>query len=706
VFVHIYLNSPDCKYENDDDGTCLLSFLSYSWCKDNGFILNVVWNDSFFYSGFAEIVFSPGGGAALNWTKGFPYYIFVCVIPKGKTCKFAAINKRENNKDVMTIEERIHSYEILASDSQRTINRLKKRIYTHGIFRLVLFVGCFFVIYAFAQHLYLLLASVLVIAIVFALSLKRHNKLSEQKESAELLSLIAENELKGFLHDFSAFDGAPEKIDPHHPFSFDLDLFGEKSVFQQVNRTVLPLGKEMLADIFQSPLTSKDCIEERQEAVKELAKKEEFCLLFRVAGLKASRDDREEGNFPPVLYGRDGADLRDDKKSIGHLFWKLAVWIVPFSYLVFVILWLVGIVPGNLFFHLYFLTLVLSLIPIKKARSIGLLFDKKSKTLNAYAGLLKLLEQEKPEAPSLKSLRKKLACKAKRASDVVEELAHYTRSLDVGFTLAMLILNPVFLWTTRYALKIENWMKTYGGDIKTWFSVLAEMDALISLGTFAINHPDYAYPEIADSYCFRGEGLGHPLISREKCVKNDIDISRKPFFMIITGANMAGKSTYLRTIGVNHLLASVGLPACANKMRFYPGRLLTNLRTSDSLVNSESYFFAELKRLKMIIDRLEAGEAGIFIILDEILKGTNSEDKQKGSLALMKRLVRLGGNGIIATHDLALGNLEDEFPQEIGNWHFDARIQEDTLTFTYRLQEGIAQNMNASFLMRKMGITE
>ena len=168
---------------------------------------------------------------------------------------------------------------------------------------------------------------------------------------------------------------------------------------------------------------------------------------------------------------------------------------------------------------------------------------------------------------------------------------------------------------------------------------------------------------------------------------------------------MAGKSTYLRTIGVNHLLASVGMPVCARKMLFYPGSLLTNLRTADSLVNNESYFFAELRRLKMIIDRLEAGEQGLFIILDEILKGTNSEDKKKGSLALVKRLITLGGNGIIATHDLSLGELESEFPQQIKNYHFDATIEGDLLTFDYRLQEGIAVNMNASFLMRKMGIT-
>jgi len=200
--------------------------------------------------------------------------------------------------------------------------------------------------------------------------------------------------------------------------------------------------------------------------------------------------------------------------------------------------------------------------------------------------------------------------------------------------------------------------------------------------------------------------MGHPLIHREQCVRNDINITRNPYFMIVTGANMAGKSTYLRTVGVNHILASIGAPVCAESMKFYPGRLLTNLRTADSLVNNESYFFAELKRLKMIIDRLESGEQGLFIILDEILKGTNSEDKQKGSFALMKRLVNLGANGIIATHDLVLGDLENEYPESIQNFHFDATIVQDILSFNYKLTRGIATTMNASFLMKKMGITE
>lgn len=596
----------------------------------------------------------------------------------------------------MTTEDRIRSYEALADKSKKTIGQLKKQIYANGTLRLVFFVTALVSIYFFAGNLPFLLLIVLATAIVFALLLKRHNALADKKESAEIQQSIAGNELQAFRHDFSAFDGAPEKTDPSHPFSFDLDIFGERSVFQQINRTALSIGKEKLAGIFQHPLTDASAILQKQQAISELSRKEDFTLNFRTIGQKISFSGSGNNlSVPPV---KDNA-LSDS------LFWKAALWAIPLIYLFVIVLWFMGTISGGIFILLYIFTLGLSVIPMKKVRAVWQTFDKKSKTLYAYADLFALVESESFETSLLQKLQ--LTLQQTHASKAIKELSGHSRNLDVGFTLAILLLNPPLLWTTRYTIKIEQWIRKYGSETNNWFSALAETDALISLSTFALNHPQYTYPEIAQNeFFFKGEGLGHPVIPRGKCIENDLDVSRKPFFMIVTGANMAGKSTYLRTVGVNHVLASIGAPVYAKKLTFSPGHLLTNLRTADSLVNSESYFFAELKRLKMIINRLESGEKNLFIVLDEILKGTNSEDKQKGSLALMKRLVHLEGNGIIATHDLTLGDLEKQYPSEIKNYHFDATIQGDTLSFDYRLREGIAKNMNASFLMRKMGITE
>ena len=266
------------------------------------------------------------------------------------------------------------------------------------------------------------------------------------------------------------------------------------------------------------------------------------------------------------------------------------------------------------------------------------------------------------------------------------------------------VLNGLFFWELRQVMRIEQWKEEHAADLTQWLNAVGRMDAYCSLATFAYNHPDYVYPTISQHpFCLKAEALGHPLMDRDKCVRNGISIEKRPFFIIITGANMAGKSTYLRTVGVNYLLACIGLPVWSRQMELYPARLITSLRTSDSLTDNESYFFAELKRLKLIIDKLQAGEE-LFIILDEILKGTNSVDKQKGSLALIRQFVNMNTNGIIATHDLMLSSLAESFPKYIRNHCFEADITDNELTFSYRMRDGVAQNMNACFLMKKMGI--
>jgi DNA mismatch repair ATPase MutS len=332
------------------------------------------------------------------------------------------------------------------------------------------------------------------------------------------------------------------------------------------------------------------------------------------------------------------------------------------------------------------------------------LFEKKMEILQTYSQLFEIIENESFNSPLLKELQSKIK-EPDSASFAVHKLKSHSNNLGQSSNiLGLLILNPLVFWNIIFAIKIEKWVLSHQTSISAWFDVLAKFDSLVSFAVFAYTHPTYSYPEVSDSYMLEGKDLGHPMLNRDVCVQNNVAVSKRPYFLVVTGANMAGKSTYLRTIGINLTLACAGAPVCAASLKFYPYKLVTNLRTSDSLTDNESYFFAELKRLKMIIDRLEAGEP-LFIILDEILKGTNSEDKQKGSVALMKQLVAMKGNGIIATHDLVLGNLEKEFPDAIKNFRFEADIKDEHLSFTYKIREGVAQNMNASFLMKKMGIT-
>ena len=325
--------------------------------------------------------------------------------------------------------------------------------------------------------------------------------------------------------------------------------------------------------------------------------------------------------------------------------------------------------------------------------------------LSTYVHLIELADKQSMESPLLIVLKKEFESHGKKAPEVLGMLAKELDRLDLRNNLILYaLLEGSMFWQLRQMLRIERWKEEYGAHLLQWLGALGQLDALSALATFAFNHEEYTYPIITDHpFVFHAKDMGHPLMPQEQCVTNDVEIPQRPYFLIITGANMAGKSTYLRTIGCNYLLACIGTPVCCSSLEIYPAHLMTSLRTSDSLANNESYFFAELKRLQQILERLKKGEE-MFIILDEILKGTNSMDKQKGSLALIKQLLRLKTNGIIATHDLLLGDLKQHFPKEISNYCFEADIQNDELTFSYKLREGVAQNMNACFLMQKMGI--
>jgi predicted ATPase len=597
----------------------------------------------------------------------------------------------------MTISERIDNYKQIADNQRACIAKLKKELAIIGTLRLVIFVAGALCIYATRHNTPWLLISIFASSLVFIWLVNLFKKRSSERESAVTLLKIAENELKAFNYDFSAFDGASERINHTHDFSFDLDIFGDQSIFQMLNRTSMTMGKQKLADFIENPLHNKDQIINRQEAIKELTDMEDFRLDFRVNGSICndafSSVESVNKAFQPV----------SDKLSP---LWKALCVLVPVLYLVYLILWIMNIASGSIFVWLFIGTLALSYLPMKKINQLSLAFDKKTQRLEVYARLFELIEKQSFKSELLQQAKQQIINDIPSAR-AIKKLAAYYHNLDMSLTFPInFIINPFLLANVFCALKIERWLDVYSLKTSEWFDSLASMDAFVSMSTFTADHPDYHFPEITDEFYFEGHEMGHPLIHREQCVRNDINITRNPYFMIVTGANMAGKSTYLRTVGVNHILASIGAPVCAESMKFYPGRLLTNLRTADSLVNNESYFFAELKRLKMIIDRLESGEQGLFIILDEILKGTNSEDKQKGSFALMKRLVNLGANGIIATHDLVLGDLENEYPESIQNFHFDATIVQDILSFNYKLTRGIATTMNASFLMKKMGITE
>lgn len=577
------------------------------------------------------------------------------------------------------------------------LQQVKKQIFRISMLRLALFIAGIAGLYFFFNQTTLLIICICLTFLPLFILVKIHNRFFIRKEWLETQARIIQEELQALSGDYSSFEDGKEYVNPEHPYSFDLDIFGRRSLFQSINRTCTFFGKVRLAEWLQNHLHEKTSIEKRQEMVREISEHTLFREQFRVAGL--------------VHHGQssDGEKIQAWSQSPAqylHAGWvKAFIWGVPVINSLLLITSLAGWTSFSWLGLSFGIFLVLSFGIIKRATYIQETYGKQLKSLNGYARLIALAKAEEWKSAGMQELMERFNLNGQSPVQALQQLSKELDRLDLrNNQFLYVLLEGSIFFQLQEIVRIERWKVRYGQHISEWLETVGELDALCSLGTFAYNHPQYTYPELTEKpFCFLATQMGHPLMPASQCVKNDATIPSRPFFLIITGANMAGKSTYLRTIGVNYLLACIGVPVCCERLKLHPNQLITSLRTSDSLSDNESYFFAELKRLKRIIDLLNQGQQ-LFIILDEILKGTNSMDKQKGSFDLIRQFMQLKANGIIATHDLLLGSLIKQFPEEIRNYCFEADIKENELTFSYKLREGVAQNMNACFLMKKMGI--
>ena len=340
---------------------------------------------------------------------------------------------------------------------------------------------------------------------------------------------------------------------------------------------------------------------------------------------------------------------------------------------------------------------------LKQVNVVSAQTSKAKDTFRQYALLLNKIETTTFSSDLLKAQQSRIELEGQKASEIFAKFSKHIDGLDNRNNLLSAIFgNGYFLWDLRQAYYIEQWIKTYADKVEDWFEVVTFFDAYNSLGNYAFNHQAFTYPEITETKnTILAQDLGHPLLQSDKRVDSDLDIQDQQFF-IVTGANMAGKSTFLRTVALHIVMSNVGLPVCATQSKYKPIKLITSMRTTDSLTDDSSYFFSELTRLKFVVDTIEK-DNNYFIILDEILKGTNSTDKAIGSRKFVEKLVKLNATGIIATHDLSLTEIEAQL-EPVKNYFFDAQIVNDELYFDYKLKQGVCQNMNASFLLKKMEI--
>jgi hypothetical protein len=577
---------------------------------------------------------------------------------------------------------------------------LKKKVTIISFLRLFVFIGGIaFSVIAFNFGSVCGAGAIIISVSLFLYLVKIHAERSDESDFSSGMSTINLNEAVAMTGDWSAFDAGEEWIDPSHEFSNDIDLFGKDSLFQYLNRTFTGYGRSVLAGWLSSPFTLSGRIEERQEAVKELSELLEWRQQFIAHGIDKSL---EKSDIESLLSW-----LNKNEFIFSSQIRRILIFVLPAFTVVSFVMMIAGLLPYPVFVSFFLLNLLLTGIGLRETNAIHGLLSKKYEFLSSFYRLLNHFEGQKFSSEVLSGIRSGLAGGSSSAAIRIKKLSGVIRSFDSRLNIfAGLFLNGLILWDFHCIRVLEKWKKRSASDLPGWLESCGEIEAFCSLAGYTYNNQLFTWPTPAvDGTIINTVQMGHPLLEEEKRVCNDFSIPAPGEIVIITGANMAGKSTFLRTVAVNFILAMNGAPVCAAEMRFSPVKLFTSMRTTDSLSHSESYFYAELKRLKSLKEKLKE-ESGIFFILDEILKGTNSADKSTGSRLFLKKLTELGATGMIATHDTSLGEMEKEHPGIISNKCFEIEIDGDRISFDYTLREGITTRMNAALLMKEMGITD
>lgn len=558
------------------------------------------------------------------------------------------------------------------------LKQIKKRRNLITLAKLLTFGYMIFLIYLLINHSTqpLLLLGIGAILVFIFLTLWDSQIIYRQHLIEELLRIntLESDYLAG---NFSALDQGERFNDPAHPYAHDLDLFGEDSLFQHLNRTVTFSGTQKLVSWLLSLSKDPEVIHSRQQAAEELCAEPEWCQHFRAAG---ALHPTQALDAVILKSGPTESPFFSKHSTV-----RLILWIAN---TIVIVSWAVTSftpLPFSISLVLSLLQLSALALYIKKINAYHQRLNLFLKTISNYLPLVRLIHDQSFRSPYLQKIRHSLFTPESNSLQALTQLHRIQNSLDQrGNIVIAFILNGLYLKDFHTLLRLDHWRKKYGPDIETWTDVLSEADALISMANYRFNHPAYCLPVICQDRLLDTEEIGHPLLKSERNVTNDFSIRSLHQIAIVTGANMAGKSTFLRTIGVNLILAQSGNVVCSRYFAFQPMTLFTSMRTTDSLSKDTSYFHAELLRLQQLVN-IAQQEDKVFIILDEMLKGTNSVDKLNGSLAFLKRILSYPISGLVATHDLALGELADDFPEHFFNVCFEIVHSGSQITYDYKL---------------------
>ncbi len=580
---------------------------------------------------------------------------------------------------------------------QEKSTQLKKISRQFSIYRLLLFLGGSGATY-FLYITYPLITAVLCCGICFLLFLwliQRHELIKNRQKQYDILVQINKNEIKRLEYDLDHLDTGSEFLDQEHPYINDLDIFGVNSLFQLINRTGTFIGKSQLADWLKNYHNSTETLS-LQKSIKELTPHLGRRQRFEVYGKDLDDNNYKLHQLETWLKEKD--DSVSDRRLV------ILTYSLPILTILSIITSFENLTPfiiPTFFIGLNFLILFL------KRKYI---FQLKANTsnnvaiLNSYLKLFKYIENQKFKTTLLQKLQQNLKQDNTSAFKALSIFFKRLNSLDMSNNPVWAFIgNGILLWDLRQAIRLHFWKKEYSDFIPVWLETLAQIDALNSLAGFNYLHQDWILPTFnEDIYGVKATNVGHPLLSSQQRVNNPIELDGKGIIHVITGSNMSGKSTYLRTVGINLVLAQLGLKVCASSFEFSSIRIFSSMRTHDSLKQNTSAFYAELLRLKQLIDLIKNNEKTLFL-LDEILKGTNSKDRFEGAKSLINQLSKQNAIGFVSTHDLELSKLANT-TETIKNFSFNSKIKGSEIIFDYQLTEGVCSSFNASQLMRNIGI--
>ena len=506
---------------------------------------------------------------------------------------------------------------------------------------------------------------------------------TKNKNLYELIS----DEISFLNKNYDVFRPNIHFIEYTHNYAYDLDIFEKGALYHSINRCTTADGEELLQQLLLNPKRSSEDIIKMQDSVKEMMPLRE--VSHNISSI-SYKNPVSLDNFIKTV----SRDITPPKKiAVIYVYISASATILSFIAYGF------GLIPSFIPLGLFIYQFTTASLFAKKTNDEYSKLNKANNAAKIYLLISETIKDNNFQSEMLKSIKDDMCA----VSSKVKELQKINSEFDQRNSgLYYLISNGLFLRDIILSYKINKWIKENIYNIPVWNKAAAYIDVINSISVFGYNNSDFIFPVINSSTIIKAENMSHPLIDSLKRVGNNIEINKTHKFLIITGANMAGKSTFIRSIGVNLILASMGAPVCASSFEFSSVDIFSSMRTSDKLMDSSSYFHAELQRLKLLKEKAEKSEK-MLVLLDEILKGTNSQDKLQGSKLVLLKFIKLNITGILATHDTALGSLSEEYIENFENYFFDFDIDEiGEMHFDYKLKKGISNNMNASILLKNV----